>query len=74
MQVSLELYLDKWGDEPIANVVCNVVPRVGEQVMLLAGETPESGTYLVNVVQHLLDPRRIETTQHVCVIVSRMAE
>lgn len=74
MQVDLAIYLDKWAGTLVANVVCGVVPRVGDQVILLAGNTPESGTYRVDVVQHLLDPQQIKTMHHVCLIVSRMAE
>lgn len=74
MQINLEIYLNDFDREPLANVICNVAPRVDERFRLLAGETPEAGTYRVLAVEHQLDPRRIETLQHVCLIVMRQPE
>lgn len=74
MQINLEIYPHDFDREPIANVICNAVPRVGERFRLLAGETPEAGLYRVLAVEHQLDPRRVETVQHVCLIVLREQE
>ncbi len=74
MQVNLEMYLNDFDRDPFASVICNIVPRVGERVRLLAGESPEAGLYRVLGTEHLLDPRRAETLQHVCVIVCRDRE
>lgn len=74
MQVSLELYEQDLDRDPFANVICHVVPRVGEYILLLAGEAPEHGRYRVQYVEHLLDPRRSETLQHVCAVVARVAD
>lgn len=73
MQVNLEIAVHDAPDEPIANVICNAVPRVGEGIVLLAGESdPASGEYKVTWVLHMLDPRRIETVQHVCIRVRKV--
>jgi hypothetical protein len=73
MQVRLELYLADLDRDPFANIICNVAPRVGETITLLDGEAEgnRSGSYRVLAVDHMLDERRIETTQHVCLTVIR---
>ena len=74
MQISLELYLNDLDRDPFANVVCNAVPRVDEYVELFAGDTAAGGLYRVLAVRHLLDPNKIETLQHVCLIVMRQPD
>lgn len=72
MQINLEIYVNDMDRDPIANVICNVVPREGDRIRLLAGETKESGLYRVlGYAEHLLDPRLTETLQHVCIVVMR---
>jgi hypothetical protein len=72
VQINLEIYVNDMDRDPIANVICNVAPRVDERIKLLAGEAPEGGLYRVLYVEHILDARRRpETLQHVCVVVMR---
>lgn len=68
MSVHLEVHLDRGSDESFVHVLCEVVPRVGERIRLFTGGTAESGLYLVREIEHILDPRRHEDTQHVCVL------
>lgn len=70
MQVSLEITRDT-ENEGFASVICNVVPRVGEYITLL-GEN--RGRYYVTDIDHVLDEKRIETVQHVCVYVTDAPE
>ena len=70
--INLEIYLNDMDGEPLANVICNSVPRAGDRIRLLAGEATESGLYKVfGYTEHLLDPRKVETLQHVCIVVIR---
>lgn len=72
MQISLEIYLHDMERDPIACVVCNAVPRMGELITLLLGEDKGSGTYRVQAIEHLFDPRRTsESLQHVCIVVNQ---
>lgn len=69
MQVNLELYLFDMDRDPLANIICNAVPRVDEYIRIKGPDNPASGTYRVLLVEHQLDQNRIETVQHVCLIV-----
>lgn len=69
MQVNLELYPFDMDRDPLVNIICNVVPRVGEYIRIVGRDNPLSGTYRVLMVEHLLDQNRTETLQHVCLIV-----
>jgi hypothetical protein len=73
--VRLEIYVNDMDRDPMASVVCNVVPRVDERITLLDGEgiDSRSGRYRVLGVDHILDERFIESVQHVCLIVMREA-
>lgn len=75
MQINLEIYLHDMSGDPLANVVCNAVPREGDRLRLIAGDDAPSGLYRVlGYTEHLLDPRLTEVLQHVCVIVMREKE
>ena len=69
MQVNLELYKFDMGRDPFANIVCNVVPRVGEHVRICERDNPENGSYRVLLVEHILAPSTTESVQHVCLVV-----
>jgi len=71
MQINLEIYVSDMEREPIAKVICNAVPRENDRIRL-TGETKESRLYRVlGYAEHLLDPRRTETLQHVRIVVMR---
>jgi hypothetical protein len=72
VQVSLEIARDTDHDDIIASVICNVVPRVGEHITLLGGSN--RGRYYVTGVEHVLEPKRIESVQHVCVYVTKQEQ
>lgn len=69
MQVNLELYPFDFDREPLVNIICNVVPRVDEWIKICGRDNPANGTYRVLKVEHVLDPSRNESVQHVCLIV-----
>jgi hypothetical protein len=72
MQINLEIYLNDMDGDPIANVICNVLPRENDRIRLLVGEAKESGLYRVlGYTEHLLNPRRTDTLQQVCIVVMR---
>lgn len=69
MQVNLELYPFDMDRDPFANIVCNVVPRVGEHIRISERDNPANGSYRVLLIEHILSPGRTDTLQHVCVVV-----
>ncbi len=69
MQVNLELYPFDMDRDPLANIICNVVPRVGEYIMISERDNPANGSYRVLSVGHVLSPGKTDTVQHVCLIV-----
>ena len=70
--ISLEIYINDMDREPLANVICNAVPREGDRIRLLGRDAPYAGLYRVlGYTEHLLEPSRVETLQHVCIVVMR---
>lgn len=74
MQVNLELYPFDMDRDPLANIICNVVPRIGEYIMISERDNPANGSYRVLSVEHVLSPGKIDTVQHVCLIVLPMKQ
>lgn len=72
MQVSLEIASDTDHDKIIASVICNIAPRVGEHITLLGDDS--RGRYYVTGIEHMLEPKRIESVQHVCAYVTKVSD
>lgn len=73
--INLEIYLNDMDGDPLANVICNVLPRENDRIRLTGRDTENAGLYRVlGYSEHLFEPRRTERLQHVCVVVIREKE